>query len=201
MTRRGRRAAAVVAAALAACACVPPADAIETREFALDPGDGSDGGVEIDVDGRGGGQGSIRLTNKLDESLVLTLDAVPATAEPGGRVRLGGEPEPPSWLQVPGRVVLQPREQRTLPIRVADADLADVGASATAAVVARPAETPGSEGAAVIAQAALMVYLVSVERPTSIGGLGIAPWVGGVVLVLAVYGLYRALRGRESRSG
>lgn len=175
------------------------AGAIETREFALDPGDGGTGGVEIEVDGRGRGTGTIRLTNKLSEPLTLTLDAVPATAS-SGRVRLGGDAEPPTWLELPPEVVLAPGEGRTVTIDVRGAELGRSPSSATAAVVARPSTTvAASQAAAVVTQAALVVYLRSVASPETVSDLGVAPWLGVLALLAVGAAAVRAFGKRHGR--
>lgn len=183
-----------------------PAGAIETEAFGIEPAEPVSGS-RLPVEVRAGETTStaVALRNKTGDELTLVLRAAPAHVGPDGTPVLGGDPAPAEWVRIEHDVVrLEAGARQVVTIDVeAPRSLPE---RATAAVVARPADTSGA-GPAVLQEVGLVLRMTRTGPATapaepgilgtatgSPGGIAVA--VAALALVVAGGGLRRVQRRR-----
>ncbi len=180
---------------------VAPAAAIETTTFGLDVVTPStDGRLHIATRAGETSTGRLRLFNKTDAPLAITLSVSPATVAADGQASLGGDAEPVSWIELPDSpVTVAPGATRILDVRVNAPDRLSPERRAVA-IVAEPALSPAGEAPAVLQRVAMTTFLEPDEK-SLIASLGAYPWLAlALLLVVALFLIAVARKRRSSES-
>src|SRR3712207_4572130 len=91
--------------------------AIETASFGLSRVSGTR--LEVPVRAGETTRSAVRVWNKTDGEITVDLRVQAATARSEDDVRLGGDPEPPTWVRLSAvSVVLAPQAQRDVTFQV-----------------------------------------------------------------------------------
>lgn len=197
-----RRVSLLVIAVALATALTAPAGAIETREFGIEaerPVLDTEGRPRFVAEVQAGRRTStaVRVWNNGHEPVTLELAVVPATVADDGTASLEGDAEPVSWVSLAeDSVHLAAGEERVVDVAVDGPRRLD-DRPRTVAVLAQVGAGDDAEPSAVLERLAVIVYLRPVHG--SLPGLGVLPWVAGV-LALAVAGWAAAARSRGRHS-
>lgn len=162
-------------------ATVPAANAIETASFGLAPAGGrTRTALHEDVAPGGRSRDAVRVWNKTNEPLTLTVSVQRASLDADGKVELGGAGGAAAWVRVERtELSLGPRESVEVGVLVhAPRELPD--GTSTAAIVVAPAASSSAESA-VVQRVALMVY---VQAPEGSGLRAALPWFAWAALAL-----------------
>ncbi len=173
------------------------AAAIETTTFGLDVVTPSpDGRLHITTRAGTTSTGQLRLFNKTDAPLALTLSVSPATVAADGQASLGGDTEPVSWIELPASpLTLAPGATRIIDVRV-NAPRTLSSDRMAVAVVAEPALSPAGEAPAVLQRVA-MTTLLEPDDESLIASLGAYPWLALALLLVVALLLAAVARNRR----
>lgn len=186
--------AAISVPLVALAALTAPAAAIQTSEFGIESAEGKR--LEVEVRAGRTSSTSVRVWNRTDGPIELTLDLSPATVESDGTAGLEGDPEPLSWAELPQRrVKLDGGESRLVEVRFEGPSELAAGEH-TIAVIAQVVAAPEA-GTAVVKRLAPILYIRAVAGTAPDGGLGPAPWIAGL-LAAAVAGRTAQVRRNQS---
>lgn len=177
-----------------------PAGAIETSSFGIAAderlGGSEDGRVDVPVEPGKRSEVHLRVWNKTDAPLALTLQPAAASLDDDGRPQLGGDAEPVSWVSLDTtEVTLGPRRQRIVTMTVSPSETFD--GRQTVAVLAAPAAVAAD--AAVLERVGVVVHMHTGEllddgSPSGLSGASVPILVavlGVTALGGAATGIYR----------
>ena len=189
----------VVVLAGAILSGIAPVRAIETTSFGIDVVEvNEDRRLHIPIAAGETSRGELRVFNKQQEPITLSLSVVAARVNDSGGASLGGDAEPVGWVTVePARVELAVGEERTIEVRV-DAPRKLDGEVKTVAVLAQPAPDGGSESAPAVLQRLAITTYLEPDEDSLIASLGPFPWIAGAVLLVAAALLVRRFTARRS---
>lgn len=197
LAARAARAALVALTVVAGLvfASARPAAAIETDTFGIDvvqPTD--DGRLHIPLRVDRASARSMRVWNKTDRPVRLTLSVVGARLGDDGAVSLGGDDRAAAWVRLrPDVLELEPGVEATVEVS-AESPSPRPGRTHTVAVLVSPEAGPGQ---AVLQRLALTAFLEP-AGPSLVESLGPWPWVAAAVLVAVAVASTVALRRRAA---
>jgi hypothetical protein len=178
-----------------------PAGAIETQSFGLDVAERTeDGRLHLELRAGETTTGRVKVWNKTEAPLTLSLRVVPAELGADGRVSLGGDGAGVDWVSLePDEVRLDGGQERTVEVRASAPRKIDDEVQVVAIQV-EPATVAGEAPPAVLQRLALTTYLEP-DKDSLIASLGPFPWIALAILLVVATALVRsAIRRRRVAS-